>query len=150
MRLADLYLLYAEAINELEGPNGAHSGELYLYLNAVRVRAKIPDVKTAWDDYSTNPGYYNTQTGMRAIIHQERMNELAFESQRFWDIRRWKEGPTEYNKNIYGFNISGASAEDYYKKTLVYEQPFLVRDYFWPISTYNLEHNPNLIQNTGW
>ena len=150
MRLADLYLLYAEAINEAEGPNGAHSEEMFHYIDLVRERAHIPGVKEAWDSYSTSPGYYNTQAGMRAIIHQERMNELAFESQRFWDLRRWKEATSEYSKNIYGFNISGASAEDYYKKTLVFEQPFLVRDYFWPISTYNMEHNPNLIQNTGW
>ena len=150
MRLADLYLLYAEAINEAEGPNGPNSATMFQYIDAVRTRAHIPGVKEAWDNYSTNPGYYNTQAGMRAIIHQERMNELAFECQRFWDLRRWKEAPSEYSKNIYGFNLSGASAEDYYKRTLVFEQPFLLRDYFWPISTYNMEHNPNLVQNLGW
>lgn len=150
MRLSDLYLLYAECINEVEGPNGPNSATLFSYINAIRERANIPDVKTAWDEYSTNPGYYNTQVGMRDIIHRERMIELAFESQRFWDLRRWKEASTEYSKNIYGFNLNASSASEYYKKTLVYEQPFLLRDYFWPISTSNMEHNPNLIQNTGW
>ncbi len=150
MRLSDLYLLYAEAINEVEGPNGPNSATLFSYINAIRERAKIPDVKMAWDEYSTNPGYYNTQAGMRDIIHRERMIELAFESQRFWDLRRWKEVATEYAKNIYGFNLNASAASEYYKKTLVFEQQFLNRDYFWPISTYNMEHNPNLIQNTGW
>ena len=150
IRLTDLYLLYAEAINEVEGPNGPNSAEMFKCLNDIRERAHIPDVKTAWDEYSTNPGYYSTQAGMRAIIHQDRMNEMAFESQRFWDLRRWKEAPAEYSKNIYGFNLNASDPTEYYKKTLVFEQPFLLRDYFWPISTSIMEHNPNLIQNTGW
>ena len=150
MRLADLYLLYAEAINEYEGPNGAHSAEMFKYIDAVRERANIPGVKEAWDNYSTSPGYYNTQTGMRAIIHRERMIELAFECQRFWDLRRWKEAPEVYAENIYGFNVSSSSPEDYYKRTLVFEQPFTQKDYLWPISRTNLEHNPNLVQNVGW
>lgn len=116
IRLADLYLLYAEAINEAEGPNGAHSAEMFQYIDAVRTRAGIPDVKTAWDQYSTSPGRYNTKAGMRDIIHKERLNELAFESQRFWDLRRWKEANTEYAKNIYGFRVLSVTPEDYYKK----------------------------------
>lgn len=150
MRLADLYLLYAEAINEAEGPSGAHSNELFAYVDSVRLRARIPGVKDSWDNYSNSPGRYSTKAGMREIIHQERMNELCFESQRFWDLRRWKEAPAEYAKNVYGFTVTAAAPEDYYKKVLVYEQPFTLRDYFWPISTYNLEHNPNLVQNIGW
>lgn len=150
MRLADLYLLYAEAINEAEGPDGEHSADMYKYINAVRERAQIPDVKTSWDQYSTNPGFYSTQAGMREIIHQERLIELSFESQRFWDLRRWKTAPVEYAKGIYGYDIMQSDASEFYKKTLVYEQPFTTRDYFWPISISDLEHNPNLIQNIGW
>ena len=123
----------------------------YTYLNAVRQRAGIPDVKEAWDRYSTaGEGYYNNQTNMRSIIHQERMNELLFESQRFWDLRRWMEAPSEYGKNCYGFNIQAGDPADYYKKMLVYEQPFTQKDYFWPISRFNLERNKNLVQNLGW
>ncbi len=150
IRLADLYLLYAEAINEAEGPNGAHSAEMFQYIDAVRTRAGIPDVKTAWDQYSTSPGRYNTKAGMRDIIHKERLNELAFESQRFWDLRRWKEANTEYAKNIYGFRVLSVTPEDYYKKMLIAEQPFAQKNYFWPIQTATLERNPNLVQNLGW
>ena len=150
MRLTDLYLLYAECINEYEGPNGEHSAELFDYIDAIRSRAKIPDVKTAWDEYSNNPGYYSTQIGMRAIIHRERLNELSFECQRFFDLRRWMEAPTEYQKNIYGFHITSAAPEDYYVKTFVYEQSFGLKDYFWPIATSYIEVNPNLVQNLGW
>ncbi len=150
IRLADLYLLYAESINEYEGPKGAYSEELFKYLDAVRQRAEIPDVKTSWDTYSDTPGYYGTQAGMREIIHRERLNELAFESQRFWDIRRWKEAPAEYQKGIFGFRISSATPEDYYVRTPLFEQNFGLKDYFWPLFTTDLERNPHLIQNLGW
>lgn len=150
MRLADLYLLYSECINEAEGSNGAHSNELFAYIDSVRIRAHIPGVKEAWDNYSTNPGFYNTQAGMRQIIHQERMIELCFESKRFWDLRRWKEAPREYSKNAYGFNVTASTEEDYYRRTLLYETDFTLKDYFWPIAITNLEHNPNLVQNLGW
>lgn len=150
MRLTDLYLLYAEAINEAEGPNGPHRDDLFACLDAVRERAGIPDVRTAWDSYSNNPGYYNSQYGMRSIIHRERLIELSFESQRFWDIRRWKEAPQEYQKGIYGYTVTGASPEDYYVKNLVATQTFGLKDYFWPIYTSYLYKNPNLVQNLGW
>ena len=150
MRLADLYLLYAVAINEAEGPNGPHSEDLFKYLDAVRARAGIPDVKTAWEEHSNNPGYYNSQYGMRNIIHRERLIELCFESQRFWDIRRWKEAPAEYQKGIYGFTLVGSTAEDYYVRKLVASQSFGLKDYFWPIQTSYIDRNPNLVQNLGW
>lgn len=150
MRLTDLYLLYAEAINEAEGPNGPHRDDLFDCLDAVRERAGIPDVRTAWDSYSNNPGYYNSQYGMRSIIHRERLIELCFESQRFWDIRRWKEAPQEYQKGIYGYTVTGSSPEDYYVKNLVATQTFGLKDYFWPIYTSYLYKNPNLVQNLGW
>lgn len=150
IRLSDVYLLYAECINEVEGPNGFHSKQLFDALNAIRDRAGIPDVKQAWDNYSNNPGYYNTQIGMRSIIHQERLIELCFESQRFWDLRRWMEAPVEYQKGIYGFHITSMSPEDYYVKTFLAEQSFGLKDYFWPIPTSYLELNRNLVQNLGW
>jgi hypothetical protein len=151
LRLADLYLLYAEAINESEGPNGAHSGDLFKYLDMVRSRANIPGVKAAWDSkYSDTPGKYNDQVGMRAIIHRERLIELAFEGQRFWDLRRWKEVAAEYAKGIYGFKVTGLRPEDYYQKLLLADQEFALKDYFWPIATSLIEQNPNLVQNIGW
>jgi len=123
---------------------------MFKYINAVRERAGIPDVKTSWDVHSTSPGRYNTKAGMRDIIHRERLNELAFESQRFWDLRRWKEANSEYSKNIYGFRVVSATPEEFYTRVLIAEQPFAQRDYFWPIQTTTLEKNPNLIQNLGW
>jgi hypothetical protein len=150
MRLSDLFLLYAEAINEAEGPNGEHQEEMFFYIDLVRERAGLPSVKEAWDKYSDTPGKYNTQNGMRQIIHRERLIELSFEGQRFWDLRRWKEAPAEYGKGIYGFKVTGSKAEDYYQKILITDQKFALKDYFWPIRISTIEQNPNLIQNIGW
>lgn len=150
IRLTDLYLLYAECINEVEGPDGAHKDDLFNYLNTIRSRAGIPDVKTAWETYSNSPSYYKTKVGMRDIIHKERLNEMALESQRYWDLRRWKEAPAEYRKGIYGFHYTGSAPEDYYVKNFIAEQQFSLKDYFWPIPTSYIEVNPNLVQNLGW
>jgi hypothetical protein len=150
LRLADLYLLYAEAINESEGPTGAHSGEMFKYIDSVRSRAGLPGVKKAWDDYSDTPGKYGAQSGMRQIIHRERLIELAFEGQRFWDLRRWKEAPVEYAKGIYGFKITASRPEDYYQQIFIDEQKFALKDYFWPVQISLTEQNPNLVQNIGW
>lgn len=150
-RLADLYLLYAEAINEAEGPSGEHSGDMFKYLDLIRSRAGIPGVKESWDSYSDSPGKYSTQMGMREIIHRERQIELAFEGERFWDLRRWKEAQLEMSKGITGWNVGKAgSRELYYKPTLIFETSFSQKDYFWPFSTAILENNSNLVQNIGW
>jgi hypothetical protein len=157
MRLSDLYLLYAEAINEAEGPNGANSAEMYRYINLVRERAGLEGVKESWDKYTTNTKYTN-QAGMREIIQKERLIELCFEGQRFWDIRRWKTAPREYSTPLKGWDMLVAvsdgteeqTAQMMYQPQLLIEQKFGIRDYFWPIRTYDIEINPNLVQNIGW
>lgn len=157
MRLSDLYLLYAEAINEVEGPDGANSSELFGYVDEVRARAGLKGVKESWDTY-TNRAKYSTQAGMRQIIQTERLIELSFEGHRFWDIRRWKTAPNEYHTPLRGWNmlvstIDGTDEEVnrmMYQPQLLLEQKFGVRDYFWPIRTADIEVNPNLVQNIGW
>ena len=87
IRLADLYLMKAEAWNEyLAVPDEEH---VYAPLNEVRRRAGIPDVKEAWETYAKNPGKVATKEGMRKIIHREWDIEFAFEGRRFWNLRRW-------------------------------------------------------------
>jgi hypothetical protein len=149
LRLADLYLLYAESINELEGPNGPNSSELFRYIDSVRSKAGLPGVKYSWDNYTDNTKY-NTKAGMKDIIHRERLIELFFEGQRFWDLRRWKEAPAEYAKPVEGFKISARQPAEYYQRVFIAQQTFTVRDYFWPIQTSYIDQNPNLVQNIGW
>lgn len=157
MRLSDLYLLYAEAINEVEGPDGANSSELFQYIDEVRARAGLKGVKESWDTYTSRPKY-STKAGLRDIIQTERLIELSFEGQRFWDIRRWKTAPNEYHTPLKGWNmmvstIDGTDEEVnrmMYQPQVLLEQKFGVRDYFWPIRTADIEINPNLVQNIGW
>jgi hypothetical protein len=146
IRLADLYLLYAEALNEVSGPGA----EVYEYIDTVRARAGIPSVEESWSTYSRNPNQYQTKDGLRKIIHQERLIELAFEGKRFWDLRRWKEAVNELNQPITGWDLDQESAEGYYRERLIFNQTFSTRDYLWPLNENALLANDKLVQNPGW
>jgi len=146
MRLSDLYLLYSEALNESEGP----SAEVNKYIDLVRARAGLGTVASSWTNYSTNPVKFTNQDGMRSIIHQERLIELSFEFQRFWDLRRWKESAQELNNPIKGWDLSQTTVESFYRTKVIYNQTFGSKDYFWPIAESNMTTNRNLVQNIGW
>jgi hypothetical protein len=146
-RLADLYLLYAEAQNEAFGP----SEQAHFYLDKVRARAGLGGVVTSWNQYSNSPGKPSSKEGLRSIIRQERLIEMAFEGSRLWDLRRWKEAAAELNKPITGWDRTQGAAADYYRVVNIYSQKFVApRDYFWPIREYEISVNPRLVQNTGW
>lgn len=147
LRLADLYLMYAEALNEAQGP----SAEVFEYLDKVRERAGLQGVQESWANFSVNPDQPNSKEGLRKIIHHERNIEMAFEGSRFWDLRRWKEAVNELNKPVRGWNVFGADQDSYYQIRTIYQQRFVApRDYFWPIAEYALLQNSNLVQNPGW
>lgn len=146
MRLAELYLSYAEALNEAQGPGP----EVFKWINLVRKRASLPEVQAAWDNYSTNPSKYKSKDGLRKIIHQERLIELAFEGRRFWDLRRWKAAEDKLNAPIRGWSIEKEEAKNYYKVKVLYQQTFQKKDYFWPIKEEELINNEKLVQNPGW
>jgi hypothetical protein len=149
IRLGDLYLLYAEALNEVKN---APDAEVYEYIDKIRARTGLKGVVESWNTYAK--GEYkskpSTKEGMREIIHRERMNELAFEGARFWDLRRWKKAKEYMNKPIRGLNIDGTTTEDFYKVKTIYNLHFSDKDYFWPIRQSVLLNNDNLIQNPGW
>ncbi len=146
IRLSGLYLYFAEALNEC----GESYERVLEYIDPIRARAGIPDVATSWDTYTTSPGKYKTQDGLRQIIHRERAIELAFEGQRFWDLRRWKEAYNELNKPMTGWTLSESSAELYYTESLIYIHKFDIKDYFWPVPNQEIYANPNTVQNYGW
>jgi len=147
MRLSDLYLLYAEALNE----QGKNFSEVLPYIDEVRKRAKIPAVADAWTaTLSTNPMKYSTQAGLRQIIHQERRIELAFECMPGWDLRRWKELQTVMAKPMQGWSIFDDQAVNYYRPRNLFVPVFSTKDYLWPIKADNLAVNPNLVQNPFW
>ncbi|MFC4142071.1 RagB/SusD family nutrient uptake outer membrane protein [Pedobacter mendelii] len=147
IRLADVYLMYAEALNEVNGP----STEAYTYINKVRKRAGLRTVEDSWLNFSNNPGKYLTQDGLREIIQQETSIEFAFEGHNFWDLRRWKKASEVLNNQVYGWDIDQADAVNYYRRKPLFSQKFVApRDYFWPISEGSLIVNRNLVQNIGW
>ncbi len=76
IRLAEIYLNYAEAENEANGPNQA----VYAALKVIRDRVNMPNIKAG----------ITSKDEMRAYIQKERLTEMAYEEQRFWDVRRWK------------------------------------------------------------
>ncbi len=146
IRLAQLYLLYAEALNEVSGPGP----EVYKYIDTVRARAGIPSVEDAWSQYARDPGKYKTKDGMRAIIQQEELIELAFEAKRFWYLRRWKEAVQELNQPITGWDLDQPTAEGYYRERVIFNQTFTTKDYLWPLNESVLLANDKLVQNPGW
>jgi len=147
VRLADLYLMYAESANEANGPGA----DAYKYLDLVRARAGLKGVEESWATYSTNPTKPNTQLGLREIIQQERSIEMSFEGNRFWDLRRWKTAlRTINNIPIQGWDIDQKAPESYYRKKVLYIPKFGLKDYFWPIQENNITVNRNLVQNIGW
>lgn len=147
IRLADIYLLYAECLNEAYGP----STEVYTNIDIVRERAGLNGVVASWGAYSNNPSKPSTKEGLRDIIHQERLIELAFEGHRFWDLRRWLKAPDYLsNSDILGWDVQQETAELYYRILTVGETKFGQKDYFWPISEGDIIQNPNLDQAPGW
>ena len=149
IRLSELYLNYAEAINESAGPNQ----EAYDALNAVRERAGISNVEDAWGNASITAtlNKHTTQDGFREIIRQERLIELSFEGNRYNDIRRWKQAEQYFNSPVFGWSVDETSVSGYYNLTQVGTRSFNgPRDYFHPISINEITINPNLTQNLGW
>lgn len=146
IRLGDLYLLYAEALNESQE---APTAEVYEYVNRIRSRAGLDGVVESWAAHSKDPEKPSTKVGMREIIQQERMIELAFEGQRFWDLRRWKLAADYMNRPIRGWNIAGPGL-NFYNVTTLFVPTYTFKDYLWPISTNEIIANPNLVQNPGW
>ena len=150
IRLSDLYLMYSEALNETKA---APDAEVYEYIQRVRTRAGLDvdgDILNTWQLYSSNPSKPMTKDGMRKIIQQERMIELALEGHRYWDLKRWKLATEYFNKPIQGWNIFRSDVDGFYEVENIFYRNYSTKDYLWPISQNELLRNPNLIQNPGW
>lgn len=140
LRLAQIYLDYAEALNEFS-PGDA---KIVTYLNYVRERAGIPLIGSA--DIPVPA----TQADMREAIRRERRVELAFENVRFFDTRRWKIAEVTDNGPFYGMNLE-ANGTAFYAKTLLETRIFKKeRDYLFPIPNTQVLINDAMVQNPGW
>ena len=149
LRLADLYLMYAEAYNEYYGPGQP----AYDALNKIRKRAGLRNIEDVWSDATIvrNVRKHTTKEGLRDIIHTERSIELSFEGKRYFDVTRWKEGSRFFTLPAKGWNTTGVDPEQFYNLMILQPRTWQSpRDYLMPIPLWDLNRNPNLVQNPGW
>lgn len=149
IRLADLYLMKAEVLNEIKN---SPDQEVWDAINLVRRRAAIPDVETVWANPSLarTVNKHTTKEGMRDIILRERAIEFAFEGIHFWDMLRHKKAHIEFSSPIQGWNYKGGTPSSFFVLGVVQARRFTIRDYLWPIDLNELNTNGNLVQNPGW
>lgn len=135
VRLADIYLLYAELMAE-ENPVLALE-----YVNKVHRRAYgfSPDSPCPYDYASLSARTKTAGTSdhlAHDVLKYERWAELFAEGQWWWDVRRWKIGPAEaaYYKETRHGNITWKGDESYVQ----------------PIPQLELERNENIRQSAGY
>lgn len=103
-RIGELYLNYAEAMNEVYGPETINPdypslGTATDNVNIIRNRVGMPNVR---DEYVAGG-----QSVMRERIQNERCVELAYESNHYYfDIRRWKIAQKTMNQTLYGMEVT--------------------------------------------
>ena len=134
-RLAEIYLNYAEALNECDPTNP----DIALYLNKVRNRASLPNVSAL------------SQEQMRAVIQHERRVELAFEEHRSWDVRRWKIASSTLGAPLMGVQIERKPLGGYtYMPVKVEQRVFQPKMYWYPIPQAEVLKLKQWKQNNGW
>lgn len=157
IRYADILLLYAEALNELTTSHQmpSLSGQTYTVsrdetemrraIKPIRMRAGVPEYA---------PEVFADRDLLRRAIKHERQIEFLGESQRYYDLRRWKDAPQEEGTPIYGCNVNmnSAHAAQFYVPTRItdVQSNFSPRMYFWPVLKSELRRNANLTQAPGW
>ncbi len=137
-RYAEILLNYIEALNEYSPGDP----DIVKYLNEIRNRAGLPEV---------TPGL--GQNEMRSKIRHERRVELALESLRYFDTRRWKIAEQTDGGNFYGMNVdAGTKLTDlvFYQRTVFERRVFLKSYYLFPIPQSEMDRDRNLVQNPGW
>ncbi len=136
-RFAEIYLNYAEAMFELGDEDACRE-----YISLIRARVGMPSIPA-------------TVTGeaLRARLYNERRIEMAFEEQRFWDVRRWKIAEEVENRPLYGIEIKKDinTGVKTYTPVKYLDRVFLAKMNLLPIETNEiLKTNGTLTQTTGW
>ncbi|MDH6307529.1 hypothetical protein M2451_000678 [Dysgonomonas sp. PFB1-18] len=129
MRFADVLLLYAECINNLEGPATAAQ-----YVNMVRNRAGLPNLQVGQPQALTN------KENFQARLEIERTLELCGECVRWADLMRW--GYLESKEKIEILKQRDPDFNAYDTQTFKHK--------FFPISSMELNANKNLNQNPNY
>jgi hypothetical protein len=154
MRLADVYLMYAEAVTVAYGPSSKAPGATYSAVDAVnkvRNRAGMPNATAEAPGYQHQAGDaaaapYST---FLELIRNERFVELCFEGIWRYDITRWYIAHLDQNRKMVDLRFD----KDY--KTfnrvqidyMTFENP---KHYWFPISRTQTQIFADFPQNPGW
>ncbi|MFC0513028.1 RagB/SusD family nutrient uptake outer membrane protein [Mucilaginibacter angelicae] len=139
IRLAEMYLNYAEALAEY----GGNDAEAVKYVNLIRERAGIPQ-------YGAGPNQLPVPAGANLIraIRAERRIELAFEQHRWFDVRRWKT-VAGIMGNLHGMNVEN-DGDGFYQRVVVGNHLWKENYYFFPIQQSEIDRDKLMVQNPGW
>ncbi|MBR2102394.1 MAG: RagB/SusD family nutrient uptake outer membrane protein [Prevotella sp.] len=148
IRYTEIFLDYAEAANEAQGPKanvGGANFSAYDVIKAIRERAGI--CKGTADPYLDRCA--QSKEAMRELIRNERRLELCFENHRFWDLRRWK---ADLNTVAKGISITKdpATGAFVYKTIDVERRDYRDYMYYGPIPYSEVMKWSALRQNDGW
>lgn len=141
-RLGEMYLNYAEALNEY-APGDA---DIRKYVNLIRERAGIPQYGTNVNQIPEPAG----QDAWREAIRKERRVELAFENHRYFDTRRWKVAEQTDGGAFYGMNVYAENTTDFTRRVVFETRVFEKKYYLWNIVQSELDKDKNLVENPGW
>ena len=137
-RYTELFLIFAEAANEVGGPDQSINGITPRdVIAAIRARAGI----TQPDNYLAS---ISTREAMRELIRNERRLELSFEGHRFWDLRRWD---VSLNETVEGAFFDGT---DYNLGIPVETRNYPSFATYMPIPNNEVLRFPEIEQNAGW
>ena len=153
IRLAEIYLNYAEAMYELNGK--ITDEQLDASLNLVRARSNPTMVKLS------NSLVDNNGLSMLEEIRAERTVELFHEGFRIDDLKRWKTAETEMPGNRVGILWKGTQFETAWanQSNPLDENGCVIKydgcvwnqkNYLYPLPTNELQLNKQLGQNEGW
>lgn len=156
LRLAEVYLLYAEATAQGYGSatskSSTFSKSAVEAVNAIRERAGVDDVAD---------NYINDLEKFMGEVRRERAVELAFEGHRFHDLRRWKL-LTEYPYNIKTMQKFDRAEEfdpeadpkerkvNNFREVVVTQRNLSSKHYWLPFKTDDVTIYPEFNQNPGW
>lgn len=158
LRLAELCLTYAEALNET-----GNTDEAKVWLNKTRNRAGLPDITDAQlarlhpdEELAKAPDYPETSGDkrLREEILDERAREFCFEEVRWYDLIRWKRADI-LSQPLYGITITGnAQALEFSdpepEPTRAWTGQFDPKWYLSAFPSDEINKGYGLVQNPGW
>lgn len=142
LRLAEIYLMYAEAANEAYGPLGKDPDANLTAVDAVnlvRRRAQMPDV---------NAKFTGSADAFRERIRNERSVELVHEAKRRDDLRRWYVAHLPEYKDLYACDFP--QDHSYFKKSYIKSIVFDLKHYWFPFPAAQVMLYDGWKQNPGW